>query len=640
MSVKKPAIQKRRRPISRSSEAPLPAPSSRSRQWLALLMMAVGGLLWLALGPGRGIGIDRWIIILSFGACCGAIACIPNSLDSWLSSLRNPTGRARVYLAILIAVAAASYLALTAFLQDRDLFPKTHDDCSYAIGMQMLARGQLWMPALPLGDFFDSFYILVKPVYCSIYFPGTALIFTPTVWLRLPTWVMPAIVSGLAAMVLYLVISELIDVPAGLLSALLLVSLTWFRTYSVLLTSQSPMLLLGLLIVWTWLRWRRSRDWRWALALGVCAGWAAITRPVDALCFAIPVGIAMLFDLARGPGRAWGRSAGAVVLGALPFLLLQAVFNLGVTGSLTKLPYTSYLEQDQPGSTFGFRAVDPSKRPPSPLPQKQAYYDWCRTYLARHQPGNFLDPWLHAQRLSDGQTRPAYLSMIADTTMPARILVLLAAAGLLGLGDRRRIVLAATLPLFVILYLFNPFFLEHYAIAVIPAVALLVLLGVRALARAWPRLARPITFAATGVILAASLTSLWEIDRFIPGPKVDDETFHSAVLRAINLDYPAALDKPAVVLFRYPTGDDFFREPVYNWDVAWPDDAPIIRAHDLGPARDREIVDYYAARQPDRTFYLFDAKSPNPMIPLGRADHRDDVMRALIAAEGKSARAQ
>ena len=622
-----------------SKRAPRPAvapddrieETPRSRQLISLLLVALGAGLWIALGTGHGIGSVRWIII----GCCGALGAVASRLGRGPERLRNPSSWAVGRTAVLVWFVATAYFILTAFLQNRDLFPKTHDDSSYAIGMQMVARGRLWMPAHPLADFFDSFYILVRPVYCSIYFPGTALIYSPTVWLGLPLWLMPAVVSGAAVMVLYLIVTELIDGAAGLLAALLLVSLTWFRTYSVLLTSQSPMLLLGLLIVWAWLRWRNNKTWYWSLALGAVAGWAAITRPVDAVCFALPVGIGMLLDLLTQRPKVWAVTIGTVVAGALPFLVLQIIFNVGVTGSPLRLLYTLYLEQDQPGSTFGFRALDPNKRPPSPLPQKQAYYDWCKTYLARHQLGNFLGPWVHSQDLGNGQMRPAYLSMLTDTTMPARILLLLAPVGLLALMDRRRGVLAATLPLFILLYVFNPFFLEHYAIAAIPAVILLVLLGTRALAAAWPRWSRPITAATVATILAASLTSLWEIDRWIPGPKVNDETFPSAVLHAINVDYPPALEKPAVVLFRFHRGDDFFREPVYNWDVAWPDDAPVVRAHDLGVSRDREIVEYYAKRQAGRTFYLFDAKAtPDPMVRLGRADEPEQVMRALAAAEG------
>jgi hypothetical protein len=50
---------------------------------------------------------------------------------------------------------------------------------------------------------------------------------------------------------------------------------------------------------------------------------------------------------------------------------------------------------------------------------------------------------------------------------------------------------------------------------------------------------------------------------------------------------------------------------VYNVDVAWPDDALIIRAHDLG-ARDVEIIEYYGRAQPQRNVYVVDrAELPN-----------------------------
>ena len=46
-------------------------------------------------------------------------------------------------------------------------------------------------------------------------------------------------------------------------------------------------------------------------------------------------------------------------------------------------------------------------------------------------------------------------------------------------------------------------------------------------------------------------------------------------------------------------------EPVYNTASAWPDDAPVVFAHDLG-ARNREIFAYYAKTQPTRLFYRWD----------------------------------
>jgi hypothetical protein len=50
--------------------------------------------------------------------------------------------------------------------------------------------------------------------------------------------------------------------------------------------------------------------------------------------------------------------------------------------------------------------------------------------------------------------------------------------------------------------------------------------------------------------------------------------------------------------------------------VVWPDDAPIIRAHDLGHAN-RQLYAYYAQRQPNRMVYHFDRTAGRLSPPLG-----------------------
>jgi hypothetical protein len=54
--------------------------------------------------------------------------------------------------------------------------------------------------------------------------------------------------------------------------------------------------------------------------------------------------------------------------------------------------------------------------------------------------------------------------------------------------------------------------------------------------------------------------------------------------------------------------------------VAWPDDATVIRAHDLG-ARNQELIDYYARVSPGRWVYLYD-KSTRELVSLGKAGVR------------------
>src|SRR5262245_61349998 len=114
-----------------------------------------------------------------------------------IERLRRPAPRARLVTFLAIWLGSCVYLTASTVIHGRDLLPKSHDEHSYAIQTQMLARGALWNPQHELADFFESFQMLAKPVYASIYFPGSALMYVPGVWLGLPPWVMPVIVSGL-----------------------------------------------------------------------------------------------------------------------------------------------------------------------------------------------------------------------------------------------------------------------------------------------------------------------------------------------------------------------------------------------------------------------------------------------------------
>jgi hypothetical protein len=573
------------------------------------LATLVVGVILFALA-GNDLPPVRWLVVLLTVAVT-LIGPVNRVLSDWLKVLRQPSPRGRDWTGLLLGALGTCYLIATGINQGRDLFPKTEDDCSYVIGTQMLARGHLWMPIHPLADFFESFYILVKPVYCSIYFPGTALMFTPMVWLHWGTWILPVVISGIIVGLLYRIVSELVDGVAGILAAIWLLSLTWFRTISIMVMSHLPMLFLGLLMAWAWMRWREKRKWPWALALGIVSGWAAITRPPDALAYALPIGIAMLFDLKREPLRRWALTGAMLLLGAAPFLSLQIAFDIGVTGHALQTPYTFYLHQDQPGAQYGIHRFDPTAHPASKLPQKTSYYEWCKAFFQRHQPGNFLAAWISDQR-NVGPPHAPYLLMLVDSTLPGRLLLLLLPAGLLGLRDRRRLVLAMTVPALVLIYLFNPFFLEHYAIVIAPGVMICILWAARSLSPS-PRVQVPLT----ALVLALCITSLWELKHLMPTPgqAYKDGMMESTVLTTMEAELPQAVQQPAVVLFRASPRSDFFEEPVYNTDVAWPDDAPIIRAHDLGD-RDVEIIRYYAQKQPERNFYLFD-RDTHVLTPLG-----------------------
>src|SRR5206468_2540958 len=129
----------------------------------------------------------------------------------------------------------------------------------------------------------------------------------------------------------------------------------------------------ALLMLWAWLRWRRGNACGWAVAVGFFAGWAAVIRPVDAFCYALPVGVAMLAELRRQRSSAIAKTAGLLVLGAAPFLGLQLAYNRGTTGSWLKTPWAEYARQSDPYDVWGFSTYDEARKPASSLPEKRRF---------------------------------------------------------------------------------------------------------------------------------------------------------------------------------------------------------------------------------------------------------------------------
>ncbi|MGA2498860.1 MAG: glycosyltransferase family 39 protein, partial [Tepidisphaeraceae bacterium] len=616
--------------------------------WIPVCVIS-GAALWTCFGNGRLVTPARLGVIL-LATAVFAVPAVSRWIYPLLERIRQSSPKARERTFIAICILATTYFIVTAILQQRDFFPKTHDEGAYLLGMQHLARFRLWYPQHPLADFFDSFYIFVKPVYCSLYFPGTAMLYVPTIWLGLPTWLMPVCVCGVIVGLVYLLACELLDGLWALVAALWMLSLSWFRMLSILVMSHPPMLMFGLLMLLTCIRFVRTGRLRWAAMAGIAAGWAFIIRPADAVVFAAPVAIGVLLRLRTCTWRHGALTVGLAIACTLPFFALQLVFDHGVTGRWLRTPYVEYVDNEQPHTSYGFYASDPDLESKSPLAQKRDYYrNVLRAYLPKHQPDRLLKTWL-----------TEWTPMIVDSTMPGRPLLLLVPLGLLALRGRthffgnfiritnrhpertregsgrevqsrmlheyaqhdncpetnslqlardngraplrhERLWMAGLmLVVFVAVYVPNTFFLEHYAMIVAPAVIILTLAGLQATADRLPQMAPTVVCTGIAFSVGFSLNSLHELN-----PAVYDETFQSTMLWFVHEELPQKVHGPAVVLFRYRPGDRITEEPVYNSDVPWPDDAPVIKAHDLG-ARNIEIYRYYAQRQPQRMFYRFD----------------------------------
>src|SRR5262249_28506609 len=197
----------------------------------------------------------------------------------------------------------------------------------------------------------------------------------------------------------YRVLTELVDGVAGLLGGLLVLALQHFRFVSIMMLGQPVMMLWSLLGIWAWLVWQRQKKNGWLLAIGIVFGWAGITRPVDALCVAVPVGAGIVWSLRGRPMTRCLTPFALILAGGVPFLTIQLIANKGITGHWLETPYRAYLARDYPGITLGFAPFGPEWKPTSNLLQKRVYYeDYIVPELKNHTVGSIL-PNLYRYRL-------------------------------------------------------------------------------------------------------------------------------------------------------------------------------------------------------------------------------------------------
>ncbi|HZL38437.1 MAG TPA: hypothetical protein VFC78_24195, partial [Tepidisphaeraceae bacterium] len=339
----------------------------------------------------------------------------------------------------------------------------------------------------------------------------------------------------------------------------------------------------------------------WAALAGLATGWYAITRPLDAICVLAPVAIAWMWDLRRLPARARIIIVGIVMLAGAPLIALQLAFDRAVTGQLLEAPLARYNRVYFNAASFGLQHYDPAFRPPSPVVQIQRVYDYL------DQPAEQYFTTFHdALKLSATFRIPLALG----SDMPTLLLIVLLPVSIMGLRNGRRWVLWSMAGCYLAgagcFYIYMP----QYALALAPSVIFALALGAAAIEQAWPAMGIARVLLPM-LVLGLAVRTICLNDQKIFEP------FPGTVSRTNYLALPKLVHKPALVMCRIGEYERVYEEPVYNWDVTWPDDAPIIRAHDLGAARNRALYQYYAKRQPERWVYLFD-REKNTVTLLGQ----------------------
>jgi hypothetical protein len=531
--------------------------------------------------------------------------------------VRFPSAKGRAIVAIVLTAGSAYYLLDTANRAGRIFKPIIHDEHVYLIQTRMAAQGRLWMPRHELGDFFDSFHLITDRVYAAKYGPGAAMLCAPAVWLGWPPAMACMLMTAAAAGLLYLVLCRTVDGLAGVLGVVMLLGVSSVRRVSLEVLSQAPMLFLLLLAVWAALNWMEGRRRGWLAVAWAAAGWGVITRPVDgaSLCLALAVAMGVMWWRGRPSSRPSPEEAGegakakrgialdlaVAAVALMPFVVIQLVFDKGVTGRWLEMPWSYWAARNDPYDTISVAPVPPGAphRPVSAVGRTAAFSEGYTK--GKYEAKVAMTP---VERLVQRAVKPVLHWGVASP-----LLLVLVPVSLLGLWGRGRWVVVAVLPLFVWIYSRHTYFIVHYVTSATPALIVMALVGWDALAglggRAWGTAVRVGGGLAIGAVAVAALPQL-------SGDYSADEWGQVApVFRLIDEQIADGVRPPAVVLFHEDPGKfNANIEPAYNTDVAWPDDAAVIRAHDLGAGRNRELYAYYAELsrrrgEPQRGIYVY-----------------------------------
>lgn len=474
--------------------------------------------------------------------------------------------------------------------------PLVHDEAAYILQARLFAAGK-WSDSAPIPEFFEQPHVLVTPRFAEKYAPGNALMLTPGVWLGEPG-LMPVIMLGVTGALLFALGRRLVNAWVGVLAWMVWLGLatatTTFRPsyFSEMLTEA-----LWLAGWWGLLRWRDDRRLVHLLLVAGCIGWMAITRPLTAVAFALPVSVAVLWLVWQR--RAWTQLAAACALG-IAFLAVLPLWSARTTGSWRVTPLMLYTDQYMPYDVPGFgQRVRPLLRvASSEIACFEASYGSAhRNYLPAAVPGALL-----------ARAHETINAFFADRR---RGLLIFAALGILASPIELGFMLGtcAILLLAYATYAHNADWTVYY-LETQPVSALLAAAGIwiviAAIGRHWERPRAEESSRAPGTLVAAwcmlALTLLVIVPTYdavgmVRHFKSIGDLPHRLFRQAVD----SLPDARKIVFVRYAPGEGCQQNLIQN-------SPPLATAH-TWIVNDRGADDQRLLRAaPDRTPYRFDAK--------------------------------
>ena len=491
--------------------------------------------------------------------------------------------------------------------------PQGHDEFSYLLAADTFAHGRLTNPTHPMWMHFESFHIIEKPTYMSMYPPGQGMVLAIGQLLGHP-WIGQLLVTALMCSAVCWMLQGWLPATWALLGGVLIVLRLgifgyWLNGY----WCASVAGLGGALVLGAWPRIKRRARIRHAVLMAIGLFILANSRPYEGFVLALPVAAAMSRWLLRQRGTSLRTSLLRVVT-PLIFVLAIAALTTGyyyyrVTGSPLRTGY-------QVNRTIYSRAAYFLWQGPGPVRAydhrvMQDFYDREYDYYkVNRSVRGFL---IHAETKISWFWR-FFLG-------PALTLPLLAFRW--TMRDRRMRFPLFALGVFIVGLALDNFFSPHYFA---PGIALLYLVLLQSLRhlRVWQwhgKLVGSELVRAVPMICCAM--ALLRVTAVVAHAQIEPPYPRGNLQRAQIASYLEHLPGRQLVIVRYSSNHDAHGEWVYNdADI---DGANVVWARDMGDSGNEELLRYFKNR---RVWLLQPDQSPPKLAAYS------ELTRALVSGNG------
>lgn len=495
----------------------------------------------------------------------------------------------------LIAFLMGPLFAWTAGLP----LPRVHDEFSYLLAGDTFVHGRLTNPPHPMWVHFETYHVLQQPTYASKYPPGQGMLLAlGQILTGLPivgVWISAGLACAALCWMLYAWIPARWAFLGGLLAAVHPVVVVWSQNYWGGLVAMTG----GAVIVGAMRRVIAHPGPRPAVALGIGMAIVANSRPYEgailSVCALVTIAAALIVRK-RLPAAIWLRQV-AVPLAAVLLVtgLWMAYYNLRVTHHPFLMPYALHEATYAASPQFVWQ-------PPKPPPRyhhavmRDFYTGYDSTaYDQMRTPTGFVQA--SAERL---------LTLLWWYFLPLLMVFPLLATlpAMLRREPWMRTALIVTILAALALF-FEKWRYIHYSAPIAGLVFLFVFQGLRYL-YAWRWRSRPVgrSMVHWGLVVSLLLTANW-LRHFAQTIYVPPWGVWWANVETELSHRPGQ----HLVLVHYSPAQSLHREWVFNRaDI---DAAKVVWARDMGPVRNRELLDYFRGRHVWRL--EADALAPRPV---------------------------